>query len=149
MTPSGSDPVVAVLPVLGVEDGHVAEARRALLAQGRALDDDDDAVTALLWAARCLPAALDALADAHSPVPLAAAKLAGAQVDAGVVPPHAILVAVARVEDDAVVVEVIERRLLLAAEADDAVPCCLVTFPFQEEAKDAVPVHRFTLGPVV
>mgnify|MGYP007039524713 CR=1 FL=1 len=56
---AGDDVIVAILPVLGVELTHVAEARRALLAQGREVSDT--AATRLLWVARALPAALDVL----------------------------------------------------------------------------------------
>ncbi|MBI1946739.1 MAG: hypothetical protein HYS27_13665 [Deltaproteobacteria bacterium] len=99
----------AVLPVLTVEPGHVAEAKRALAAQGRALDDA--AVERLLWTARALPAALDLLADADSPLPLAEACFTAVAVERGDAPPPngAPALLLARRVGPAIQVDVVDR----------------------------------------
>lgn len=96
------------LPVLGVEPGHLAEARRALAAQGRIVDDD--AVERLLWTARVLPAALDLLADAQSPTSLADACFTGLSLERGEAPatPGAPLLLLARTTATGIGVEVVE-----------------------------------------
>ena len=151
--------VVAALPVLGVEPGHVAEARRALLAQGRHVDDDG--IVRLLWAARALPAALDALAldsalrDAifGAPVVAGASLADGSSVGgAGASSVGGLYAAIARIDEEtspaAVVVELVEQRALFAADGDDATPACVVTIPFtRADAVDDVALHRFTIGP--
>jgi hypothetical protein len=140
---TAADPVVAVVPVLGVETGHVAEARRALLAQGR--DVDDDAVTRLLWAARAMPAVLDVLAIAGAlDAVLQAPSIEIASSCGGM------LAAIARCEDGNVIVEIVEQRALFAADDDRAAPACVVTIPFARAASaddGDIAVHRFTIGP--
>ncbi len=137
------DIAVAALPVLGVEPGHVAEARRALHEQGR--EASDDAIVRLLWTARALPAALDVLSGAPTEAGPAALGAPAVEVaDGG----GGALYAVARMEEDQVVVEIIEQRALFAAADDDAPACCIVTIPVtRKEAGDGVALHRFTIGP--
>ncbi len=152
--------VVVSMPVMQLEPAHVAEARRALLAQGRK-DINDDAVIRLLWVARCLPAALDVLADAHSAVPLMLAHFVDVDVELGVPPTERrSLLAVAYAVRGGVIVEVVEKRALLLARDDDAPPCCVVRFavavrsPGATEgaegegsgSESSVPVTRFTVG---
>jgi hypothetical protein len=155
---------VVSMPVMPLEPAHVAEARRALLAQGRAADDlDDDALVRLLWVARSLPAALDVLADAHSAVPLALARFVDVDVELGAPPTERrSLLAVAYAVRGGVIVEVVEKRALLLARDDDAPPCCVVRFAVtarlpsdvaDDDAQDgqggsesSVPVTRFTVG---
>lgn len=171
-SPGRSSPValvVAAAPVLGVEPGHVAEARRALRAQGK--DLDAEGVVRLLWAARALPTALDVLADARSPEPLASAVLDGVEVEAA----HAEaargpgpgagprigsadeLVAVARLEagpPPEVLVLIVERRALLSAGSDVVTPRCTVRFRLapraggddMDNAEETVQLRRFTLS---
>src|SRR5688500_13813254 len=83
--PDGAIATVVAMPVMQLEPAHVAEARRALLAQGRD-DVSDEAVVRLLWVARCLPAALDVLADTRSTVPLASARFVDVDVELGAPP---------------------------------------------------------------
>jgi hypothetical protein len=119
---------VVAMPVLQLEPAHVAEARRALLAQGRD-DVADDAIIRLLWVARCLPAALDVLADTRSAVSLAAARFVDVDVELGQPPTERrSLLAVAYGVHGGVIVEVVEKRALLLARDDDAPPCCVVRF---------------------
>lgn len=155
------DVTVVALPVLQLEPAHVAEARRALLAQGRG-ELGDDAVIRLLWAARCLPAALDVLADTHSAVPLAQAELVDVDVELGAPPTERrSLLAVGYAVSGGVIVEVVEKRALLLARDDDAPPCCVVRFAVVLRSKSSqsdagsgdsggsessVPVTRFTVG---
>lgn len=96
------------LPVLGVEPGHLAEARRALAAQGRVVDDD--AVERLLWTARALPAALDLLADTQSPLPIHEAHFTGVSLERGEAPtnPGVPLLLLARTTATGIGVEVVE-----------------------------------------
>jgi hypothetical protein len=151
---------VVSMPIMQLEPAHVAEARRALLAQGRE-DIDDDAVMRLLWVSRCLPAALDVLADANSAVPLASAHFVDVDVELGAPPTERrSLLAVAYAVRGGVIVEVVEKRALLLARDDDAPPCCVVRFAVTVRAPDAategaegeigsessVPVTRFTVG---
>jgi hypothetical protein len=165
--------VVATCPVLPVEPAHVAEARRALRAQGK--DVDEAAVVRLLWAARALPCALDVLADARSAPALHEATFRGVSVDVAAAestpasaapstPPApagpGALVAVGHLGDGVVVVEIVERRALLADGGEDAPAWCTLRFPLEgasaardapdvdDEPDDAAPIslHRFTLG---
>jgi hypothetical protein len=137
---------VVAHPVLALEPAHVAEARRALLAQGRRCDDD--AVIRLLWIARCLPAALDVLADTHSALPLANAWFAGADVELGHPPvQRRALLAVAHGVVGGVVVEVVEKRALVLARDDEVPPCCIVRLALAADTRaPTVAVHRFTVG---
>lgn len=172
-SPGPSSPlalVVAAAPVLGVEPGHVAEARRALQAQGK--EPDAEGVVRLLWAARALPTALDVLADARSPEPLASAVLEGVEVEAahgeaaargtgpGAGPRTGSadeLVAVARLEvgpPPEVLVLIVERRALLSAGSDVVTPRCTVRFRLApradgddvDNAEETVQLRRFTLS---
>ena len=146
--------VVAAHSVLALEPAHVAEARRALLAQGR--DVGEAAVIRLLWIARCLPAALDVLADARSPLPLAGAVFVDVDVELGEPPlERRALLAVAHVVTGGVIVEVVEKRALVLARDDEVAPCCTVRLSLARDAgvgsdeaageKTDVAVHRFTL----
>jgi hypothetical protein len=151
------DAVVAALPVLGVEPGHVAEAKRALAEQGKS-DVDDDAVVRLLWAARALPAALDVLdvmpdgssrrfAEAAVEVELGAVVVGGGP-----------LVAIARTSAEArIIVDIVEQKALFAAGDDDppAPAVCTVSIALETNEQGAgsgeqrpdIAVRRFTLGP--
>ena len=143
MNDAATNLVVAAVPVLGVEPGHVAEARRALEAQGRVVDDD--AIERLLWCARALPVALDALATDAA---LRDVILGAPAIESVARTEQAALVAVARIEAGAVVVEILDARALFAAGDDDAVPALVVTIPFtRADAVDDVALHRFSLGP--
>ncbi len=136
---------VTVLPVLGVERGHVAEARRALAMQGRVLDDA--AVERLLWVARALPAALDLLADLQSPTAIAEARFAGVAVE---LPDPAIgagtpLAQLARAVTGGVQVEVLELYPYL--DSDEVRVRCRVTLAVSPAPPDeAVRLVRFHLG---
>ena len=164
--PSDDVGMVVSMPVMQLERAHVAEARRALRAQGRD-EIDDDAIIRLLWVARCLPAALDVLADAHSAVTLMKAHFVGVDVELGVPPTERrSLLAVAYPVRGGVIVEVVEKRALLLARDDDAPPCCVVRFAVTARSPGAaaegdegdegadgaggsessVPVTRFTVG---
>lgn len=158
---ANGDVSVVASPVLQMEPAHVAEAKRALIAQGRA-EIDDDAVIRLLWAARCLPTALDVLADAHSAVPLAQAEIVAVDVELGASPTERrSLLAVGYAVSGGVIIEVLEKRALLLARDDDAPPCCVVRFAVVPRSTSApsdagsgegggsdpsVPVTRFTVG---
>jgi hypothetical protein len=110
--------------------------------------------------ARCLPAALDVLADAHSAVPLLQARFVDVDVELGAPPTERrSLLAVAYAVRGGVIVEVVEKRALLLARDDDAPPCCVVRFAVTARSPDAVgedgssdgsessvPVTRFTVG---
>ncbi len=100
--------VDAVVPVLPVEPGHIAEARRALTAQGRRVDDA--AVERLLWTARAVPIALDLLADAASPVPIDDASFTGVTVEMSEPLAHATgpALALARRVEGAIQVDVVD-----------------------------------------
>lgn len=147
--------VVAAHAVLALEPAHVAEARRALLAQGR--DVDEAAIMRLLWIARCLPAALDVLADARSPLPLADAIFVDVDVELGAPPlERRALLAVAHLVRGGVIVEVVEKRALVLARDDEVTPCCTVRIALTRAAGNGseessgenagVAVHRFTVG---
>lgn len=149
--------VSAMAPVLDVEPGHVAEARRALRAQGKA--PCDDGVLRLLWVARALPTALDVLADARSEPGLGDVSFLDVEVD---VPsdhddpaqPGAELFALGRLEASSpaeVVVLIGDRRALLDAESDLATPRCSVRFRLAstlglDDTHPGVQLHRFTLS---
>lgn len=147
---------VVALPVMALELAHVAEAKRALIAQGHG-NVDDDGVVRLLWAARCLPVALDVLADASSvaTVTLTNASFRDVDVELGVPPTERrSLLAVGYAVAGGVIVEVVEKRALLLARDDDAPPCCVVRFAVIERGEEdqaggsdsGVPVTRFTVG---
>ena len=134
-----------VLPVLAVEPGHVAEARRALHAQGRAVDDA--VVERLLWVARALPAALDVLADTRSPIALGDACISGAAVELlePTARPGAPLLLFACATDTGVRVEVVE--LFPWLDTDECRLRCRVTLTVSPvPPKDGVRVVRFQVG---
>jgi hypothetical protein len=136
--------IVAAEPVLAVEPGHVAEARRALRAQGRNVDDD--AVLRLLLVARALPVALDVLADARHPRPHAPLTDVSFELfdDPAIRAARGPLVAIGHASDDGavVVVQLVDRAALLAA--DDVMPMCVIRFGVAESI-DSVSVVRFSL----
>jgi hypothetical protein len=154
--------VVAALPALGVEPGHIAEAARALRAQGRPAPEA--AVVELLWIARALPAALDVLADGRLDAAQAEAGLVAAEVElaagGGIDPSPLVAVAHLDLPDEPgaeaaarpplIVVQLVDRRAFLAAGSDAVPPRCTVRFSLapapQAAGPEDVPVRRFTVG---
>lgn len=133
------------LPVLAVQPGHLAEARRALAAQGRTVDGD--AVARLLWAARALPAALDLLADVRSPIALADAHFSEVAVELGEapLPPGTPLLLLARTTPSGVHVEAVELYPWL--DNDEARVHCQVHLTVSPvPPTEGVRVVRFQLG---
>lgn len=136
--------VDAVVPVLPVEPGHVAEARRALHDQGRELDDQ--AIERLLWTARALPVALDLLADTASPIPIEAAAFTGATVEVGDAPAPGggPALALARRLDGAIQVDMVDCYPYL--DSDEAHVRCRVTLSVSPHGPaDGVRLVRFHL----
>ena len=136
---------IAVLPVLVVEPGHVAEARRALARQGRT--PDATAVERLLWTARALPAALDLLADVRSPLTLADARFTGVTVELAEPPIRAgtPLVLLARMVASGVQVEGVDLYPYL--DSDEARVRCRVTLAVSPASEDeGIRLVRFHLG---
>ncbi|MCC7073974.1 MAG: hypothetical protein IT383_21880 [Deltaproteobacteria bacterium] len=136
--------VDAVQPILALEHGHVAEARRALHAQGRRLDDS--ALERLLWTARALPIALDLLAETTSPIAIADACFTGATVEVGEATPLGAgpVLALARRVDGGIEVDMVECFPYL--DNDDARLRCRVTLSVSPHAPgDGVRLVRFHL----
>jgi hypothetical protein len=133
--------IVAAEPVLAVEPGHVAEAQRALKAQGRNIGEES--VLKILWAARALPVVLDVLADSRHPrsrAPVTDVSFEILDEPATRTP----LVAVAHASEDgaAVIVQFVDRASLLSS--DEATPVCVVRFGVAESS-DNVSVIRFSV----
>lgn len=160
MRPHASAPEPLILaPVVGVEHGHVAEAARALRAEGRQVDEAD--VHRYLWVARALPACLDLLTCAHSSSGsrwLERAVFAGVRVEGpgrlesdGVTGP---LVASAAAGDDreSIVVRFFPRTTTLTLQQSVETakrPSCTVRFllaPPQDDEEATVTIHRFSLS---
>lgn len=139
---SGAD---TALPVLAVEPGHLAEARRALAAQGRMIGDD--AAARLLWAARALPAALDVLSDVRSPIALADASFTGVTVELGETPiqPKTPLLLLARTTETGVLIEVVDLFPYLDSE-ETRVRCLITLTVSPVPPQEGVRVVRFQLG---
>lgn len=134
----------AVLPVLAVEPGHVAEAKRALAAQGRVLEDG--AVERLLWVARALPAALDLLADPASPLPIDEACFTSATLEPGEAPaPHGTpALLLARRVEGAIQVDVVDRFPWLDSD-EERLRCRITLAVSHVAAADRVRLVRFQL----
>lgn len=134
--------VVLVRPFTGIEPGHVAEATRALAAQGR--DVPPAGVEAYLWTARALPIALDALAAQLHDVDLVDVRVQKlAAIDDGP------LGAVAVIEDGATLVEVRVVSAVALAQAQDprdAPASTILRFGLALRGGSAVHIQRFVVG---
>lgn len=130
--------IVLERPSLGLFAGHLEEARRALRAQGRP-DLSDEDIAKALWAARALPAALDALCDTRAGAPLARLTIRGLRVHRipdGGAPVEGALVAVAvhEVGSDRVEVRFVPPDSANGAEATREMSAAVIELHIQSES---------------